>query len=879
MSESRRILWLIVVMMGAVTVSTAVAIAVLYRTAFEQQRSHLIQNADDQAHLMDAVARFDRRHISLDYATSVEATLSQIHNAFDHYPSDGQIAEIAVAQRQGEDIVYLVTHGRVATEVIERIPFDSRLAEPMRRALSGHSGSMIGLDYRGVKVLAAYHPVPLLDAGVVAKMDLADIRAPFLRGAAMVIGLALVLVSVGTLLFMRLTNPIVRHLNETEQRYQRLFRGAPVPIWEQDFSGVCEALQGLKRSGVAHLEGHLAEHPELVRQLIGRIQVREANAAALQLFGARSGRQFVAWFEGTFVPAALGSIADKLQALWEDREALLSQTVAVKALDGRELTVILSMVVPSGSDGYRSVPVSALDVTPNLSLRQREDELALILASTGEGIFGMDTGGICTFANRAALKMLGYREERDLLGREMHPLIHHTCRDGTPFPSENCPILRACSQNTVVRLEDEPLWRADGTSFPADLSSYPMLRDGTVVGSVVTFTDIAERKEREAQLVQSQKLEVVGQLTGSIAHDFNNLLAIILANLHALDERLGDGVDGEIGEILDDATSAAEDGAGLTRRLLAFSRRQPLQPQWLDLDLLVQHTGRFLRRVAGEGIALVVKREGGPLPVRVDRQQLENVLLNLAVNARDAMPNGGTLTIGVGRQRVGGEGEALPGLSPGAYAIVSVSDTGVGMSPEMVRRAVEPFYSTKPMGKGSGLGLSTALGFAQQSGGDLRISSEPGRGTTVSLYLPEAAPDASDDRHRGGAPRHTPGDSATVLVVDDERRMRRLARRTLSELGYQVIEAESAAAAARLLENDVSVDLLFTDVVMPGEIDGRTLGQWARQKRPGLQVLLTSGFPRIAQDDSDTGDDAGPLLRKPYSKEELREAIQALLPA
>jgi PAS domain S-box-containing protein len=877
-TESRRILWLIVVMMVAVTVSTAVAIAVLYRTAFEQERSHLIQNADDQAHLMDAVARFDRRHITLDYVTSAAATLSQIQNAFDHYPSDGQIAEIAVAQRQGEDIVYLVTHGRVATEAIEPIPFDSKLAEPMRRALSGHSGSMIGLDYRGVKVLAAYHPLPQLDAGVVAKMDLADIRAPFLRGAAMVIGLALVLVSVGSLLFVRLTNPIVRHLNETEQRYQRLFRGATVPIWEQDFSGVCEALQGLKRSGVSDLMGHLADHPGLLRQLIGRIQVREANAAALQLFGARSGRQFVAWFERTFVPAALEPIADKLQALWEDREALLNQTVTVKALDGRELTVILSMVVPSGRDGYHSVPVSALDVTPNLNLRRREDELALILASTGEGIFGMDTRGICTFANRAALQMLGYREERDLLGREMHALIHHTCRDGTPFPPEDCPILRACSQDAVVRLQDEALWRADGTNFPADFSSYPMLRDGSVVGSVVTFTDITEREAREAQLVQWQKMDVVGQLTGSIAHDFNNLLAIILANLHALDERLGDVADTEIGEILDDATSAARDGASLTRRLLAFSRRQPLEPHWMDLDVFIQHTGRFLRRVAGEGIELVVQRRDGSLPVCVDGQQLENALLNLAINARDAMPEGGTLTIALERRSVGADQAGNLGLSGGSYAVLSVSDTGVGMSAEVLRRAVEPFYSTKPMGKGSGLGLSTVLGFAQQSGGDLRISSEPDRGTTVSLFLPEAAPEATDDRRRG-AHRHTPGDPATVLVVDDERRMRRLARRTLSELGYHVLEAESGAAAARLLEKDVSVDLLFTDVVMPGEIDGRTLGQWARQERPGLKVLLTSGFPQLADAEAEATPGTEPLrlLQKPYSKAQLQEAVETLL--
>jgi CheY-like chemotaxis protein len=405
-----------------------------------------------------------------------------------------------------------------------------------------------------------------------------------------------------------------------------------------------------------------------------------------------------------------------------------------------------------------------------------------------------------------------------------------------------------------------------------------MSRDGTVVGSVVTFTDIAERKEREAQLVQSQKLEVVGQFTGSIAHDFNNLLAIILANLHALDERMGDAADAEIGEILEDATSAARDGANLTRRLLAFSRRQPLEPQWLELDLLVQHTGRFLRRVAGEGIELVVQRNGGRLPVRVDRQQLENALLNLAINARDAMPEGGTLTIALERRCVGAEEAGNLGLSPGSYAVLSISDTGVGMSAEALRRAVEPFYSTKPMGKGSGLGLSTALGFAQQSGGDLRISSEPGRGTTVSLFLPEAAPETTDDRRRG-ASRHTCGDPATVLVVDDERRMRRLARRTLSELGYQVLEAESGAAAARLLEKDASVDLLFTDVVMPGEIDGRTLGQWARQERPGLKVLLTSGFPQSADAEGTPGTEPLRLLQKPYSKAQLQEAVETLLNA
>jgi len=877
-TEDGRILWLILIMMAAVTISTAVAVTVLYRTAFEQERAHLVQTAEDQAHIMDAVARFDQRHNAGLAVGSESATLSQIRAAFSHYPSRGNIAEITVAQRRGNQIFYLVTHGRMTVHPANPIPFDSELAEPMRRALSGNAGSMIGLDYRGVEVLGAYHPVPLLNAGVVAKVDLAQLRAPFLRSAGMVIGLALVLVTLGTVSFVRLTNPLIRHLTETEQRYQRIFRGAPVPIWELDISGVSAALDDLGRAGVTDLERHLSSNPGALRQLVRRIRIKDANAAALEIFGAHSDREFIAWFDKNFVPAAIDLAADLLQALWKGGEAMLTHNVAFKTIDGRDLTVILSMVVPNSEDGYHSVPVSALDVTPNLDLRRREDELALILSSAAEGIFGMDKGGNCTFVNRSALRMLGYREEKDLLGRDMHALIHHNRRDGTPIPPEDCSICRACCPNTAVRLEDERLRRADGTSFPAEYSSNPMLKDGAMVGTVVTFTDISDRKERDAQLVQSQKMEAVGQLTDSIAHDFNNLLAIIQTNLHMLDEHLGDAMDPEIGEMIDDAASAAHDGASLTRRLLAFSRQEPLEPRQFDLDLFLQHIGRFLRRVTGEDIELVLRRDRGPLPVQVDRQQLENVLLNLAINARDAMPTGGTMTIAATRQTITGDEAAGLGLSPGNYVLVSVSDTGAGMSPEVLRRAVEPFYTTKPMGKGSGLGLSTALGFARQSGGDLSISSAPGEGTTVRLFLPKATPTAQEAQPER-ARRPVPKGAATVLVVDDERRMRRLASRFFSELGYRVLEAENAADAARLLEKDDSIDLLFTDVVMPGEIDGRTLGQWARLERPGLKVLLTSGFPEQLPKEPVPGGEALPFLKKPYSKQQLHDAVDTLLSA
>jgi PAS domain S-box-containing protein len=880
LAEKKRIAWLILVMMAAVSISTAVAVAVTYSTAFEKERLHLIQSVDDQTHLMEAVARFDQKTHGGRSQASEAATLSQVQNAFDHFPSFGDFAEITIARREGDSIVFLVTHGRMIEQQVEPIPFASGLAEPMRRALSGQSGSMIGLDYRGVRVLAAYKPVPIINIGVVAKMDLADVRAPFIRGAVIVIGLAFVLISAGAVLFLRLTNPIVKNLTESEQRHQLLFSGAPVPIWEQDFSEVSKILINFRRSGVTELKPYLADNPEALRHLIGKIRINEVNQAALQLFATRSRRQFVDWFERNVVPNTGDIFADVLQALWEGDEALVNRSVSVKTQGGSYLTVLLSMVIPRASDGYNCIPVSALDVTAGLNLRQREEELDLILESTGEGIFGVDSKGQCTFVNRAALSMLGYEDEKMLLGREMHSLIHHTCRNGEPLPPENCPIYRTCCQNIVVHLEDEELWRADHTSFPVDFQSYPMLRDGAVVGTVVTFIDITERKERETQHLHAQKMEVMGQLTGGIAHDFNNLLAIILVNLRMLAEQFAGKLDEETLQIIDDTLSAAEDGAEFTDRLLVFSRRQAKEPRLSDINILLGDYHNFLDRIAGDNVDLIIGRAEGPLLILIDSQQFENAILNLVINARDAMPEGGTLTIEARRRYLTMEEPIAQGrLEPGGYVVVSVADTGTGMSREAIQHAVEPFYTTKPPGKGSGLGLSMAFSFAHQAGGGLMIESALGRGTTVSLYLPEAVTVQGEPVK--AQPRQTRSDGtyelATILLVDDEQRTRRFARRLLSELGYQVLEAENAAAATSILEQDVRVDLLFTDVVMPGELNGRDLGYWAREHRPGLKVLLTSVLPQQAPSKKAPDGEILPFLKKPYSKEQLQEAIQTLL--
>jgi nitrogen-specific signal transduction histidine kinase/ActR/RegA family two-component response regulator len=404
-----------------------------------------------------------------------------------------------------------------------------------------------------------------------------------------------------------------------------------------------------------------------------------------------------------------------------------------------------------------------------------------------------------------------------------------------------------------------------------------MLRDGEAVGTVVSFTDITERKEKEAQLLHAQKMEVLGQLTGGMAHDFNNLLTVILANLGLLGDELASDADATARELITDARSAAVDGAELIQRLLAFSRKQPLEVKRVDIGAFLLNIGRFLRRTLRDDVELVMHRADGFPPILVDPGQLQSALLNLVVNAQDAMPKGGTLTIETTRMCIGAdEPTADPQLAPGDYLMITVRDSGIGMSPEDAAHAIEPFFTTKPRGKGSGLGLSMVYGFTRQSGGTALLRSVPGQGTAVSMLLPEALEAiAKDDAEL--AARHAPGGSETILLVEDELQIRKVAKRTLMGLGYQVIDVENALAAMKVLTAETGVDLLFSDVLMPGDMNGRELARWASQECPGLKVLITTGQIEEVAAELPASSGGFHLLKKPYTKEELATAVRAIL--
>jgi signal transduction histidine kinase len=391
------------------------------------------------------------------------------------------------------------------------------------------------------------------------------------------------------------------------------------------------------------------------------------------------------------------------------------------------------------------------------------------------------------------------------------------------------------------------------------------------------YAEIDRRSIAEQSLRQSQKLEAVGQLTGGVAHDFNNLLTIILGNLEGLKRQLADA-DPRVLRRLDNATHGAERAATLTKRLLAFARQQPLNPVAVDINRLMNGLADFLRRGVGEHIELEVVGSGGLWPVEIDAAELESALLNLAVNARDAMPDGGKITIEAGNAYLD---EAYcrshPDLRAGQYVMVSVTDSGTGMSREVAERAFEPFYTTKPSGQGTGLGLSQVYGFVKQSGGHVKIYSEPGEGTSVKLYLPrfygETAPaeSAAGEIHRGG-----PGER--VLVVEDDADVRAYVAETLAGLGYQVLEANSGERALKLLDEQSGVDLLLTDVIMPG-MNGRQLANEARRRWSGLKVLFMTGYSRNAIVHHGRLDPDVELIQKPLSTEQIAQAVRRVLDA
>lgn len=429
-------------------------------------------------------------------------------------------------------------------------------------------------------------------------------------------------------------------------------------------------------------------------------------------------------------------------------------------------------------------------------------------------------------------------------------------------------------QDSVLRLEYR-FKRADGSWAVVEDHAFATFDGSGKVDRVLgSMTDVSEKKLLEERLRQAQKMEAVGQLTGGVAHDFNNLLTIIMGNAEILQEELRHFP--HLQSLAQMSLNAAESGAELTNRLLAFSRKQVLQPRMIDVAQLIQGLDGLLRRTLPENINVEIIRSGGLWKIEADAPQLEAALLNLAVNARDAMPDGGCLTIEIANAVLGDDYLATePNVKAGQYVAIVVTDSGSGMEPDVLDRVFEPFFTTKAVGKGSGLGLSMVFGFVKQSGGHIRAYSEPGEGTAIKMYFPRMH-SAGEPAPGSNATRKIIGGSETVLVVEDNDDVRKYVTAQITALGYQVFEAPNGVSALEIFQQGIEIDLLFTDVVMPGGLGGRELAEAACKIQPSLKVLYTSGYTENSIVHQGRLDPGIKLLNKPYRRDQLAAKLREM---
>ena len=556
------------------------------------------------------------------------------------------------------------------------------------------------------------------------------------------------------------------------------------------------------------------------------------------------------------------------------REAMLRHK------DGTYIWALSSVVPIYRPDGS---PEGVLGVMMDITERKHaEDELRTkqaaletaldvnnsIIESALDVVCVMDENSRFISVSKRAVDVWGY-EPDEMLGQRFRDFLPadriETAASITADIKAGLPVQKWAE--TMFR-------RKDGAYIPMLISVSWNARHGLMFAFL---RDLSEQKEMESRLRQSQRLEAIGQLTGGVAHDFNNLLTVILGNSEALADRLNDDQRSRL--LAEMTRTAAERGADLTNRLLAFARRQPLEPKACNINTLVARMDGLLRRMLDEDIEIEVVRGAGLWSAMVDASQLEAAILNLSVNARDAMPDGGRLTIETANAHIDESyAEQHLEVKAGQYVLLSVSDNGQGMSPDVATRAFEPFFTTKAVGKGSGLGLSMVYGFVKQSGGHVKIYSEVGQGTNIKIYLPrsEAAAAETPNSRRNGKEQ---GGHELILLVEDNDLVRSYVDGQLKSLGYRVIAVNNGPAALEALQGGERIDLLFTDVVMPGGLNGRQLAEEARKLIPDLKVLFTSGYTENAIVHHGRLDRGVHLLSKPYRRQELAAKVRLVLGA
>jgi PAS domain S-box-containing protein len=558
-------------------------------------------------------------------------------------------------------------------------------------------------------------------------------------------------------------------------------------------------------------------------------------------------------------------------ALLRDRQAHAAAEERATANIGIAAAMLAFVVMVLGG----SIVVLAYRNSMKIEAARHESDERLRLFINGVTDYGMymlDPEGYVIEWNAGAERMKGYASG-EVLGQ------HFSCFYTKEDREADLPQ-RSLERAVREGKYEQEAWRVrkDGSKFLASVLIEPLRdRSGRLAGFAKITRDVTELRQQQHAMAHYQKMDAVGQLTGGIAHDFNNLLHVIQNAVEQVRRKLS-GAEPQVRRYLDMLSRNAERASSLTQRLLAFSRQQMLDPKPIDPSALLSDVSALLRQALGESVAVETVLGAGAWSISADANQLETAILNLALNARDAMPQGGKLTIEAANSFLDERYAASHAdVKAGQYVMIAASDTGQGMTAEVLAKAFDPFFTTKDKGRGTGLGLSQVYGFVKQSGGHIKIYSEPGEGTTVKLYLPRLYGSAVVDARGSAQGRPAATGSETILVVEDEKDVRDFTAEILDELGYRVVSAEDAAGALQLLEQDSAVSLLFTDVGLPNGVNGRQLADQARRRWPALKVLFTTAYTRNAIIHHGRLDPDVEFIAKPFTPANLGEKIRAVL--
>ena len=672
----------------------------------------------------------------------------------------------------------------------------------------------------------------------------------------------------------------MRDLVQSEARMRAIIDNVPFDPSLKDITGQVEAQQALRYS-----EGMLKaiiDHAPLV------INLKDINGRYILANMAFSGiRNVTSEDLSGLTPHDIMSSDAADDVVLQDRKVLATGEVVegvthVQRPDGQIASWTTLKFPVRGSDGeIIAIGSVGMDNTEHLraeeALRASEERFRAIVDNSPTAIFLKDPEGRFQFFNKRYGEWFGDGPETRI-GKTVHEMLPREIAD--PIAASE---RRVAVENVTLDWEQDIGFR-DGSNHRLKVTKFPVFDgDGKTIGVGTVETDVTEQRRMEDQLRQAQKMEAVGQLTGGVAHEFNNLLMVIVDNLEmVLDTLTEDGPK----KFLNSAMKGAMRGSELTRQLLAFSRKQTLEVGRVNADKLVLGMRDMLQRTLGETIAIETSIETDAAsgteiwPVLADAGQIEGALLNLALNASDAMPQGGTITFTVSNQVLDDRRLANhPGLSPGDFVKLQVSDTGCGMSADVLNRVFEPFFTTKDVGEGTGLGLSMVHGFVEQSGGFVEILSKAGQGTCILIFLPRADDEIIPELDRSGADDAPLGKTAdaTILVVEDDADVRKLVVMLLLQLGHDTLEAEDSAAALTLLEENPHIDVLFTDIVLPGGTSGIELAETAQRRSPHLKIVYSSGYPDGELPDFFSLKMQPNFIRKPYRKADLAETLEALL--